>query len=350
MAKTKATDIADIAASLISEFGNVFHTAESIKNNKIQIIPTTPKLDVVLSGGVPEGSFVVVSGPPGLGKSAMSLHIAGNAQKIDSEWGPRKVYYFDIEGRLKERDIFMNLNLDTSADKFEVIRSTRGKIMMGEEFIDIGEKLIKHKPGCVFIFDSFSALCTSARHEEDIGKRFRDDSPLLLSAFCKRINQIIPVNKSIVFGITHRIANQGPGMKQWTEASGQKIQYQADIKLKGTHDTAWLVGTDQIGQEVNWECEKSALGPPHRKCVCKLRYKHGFDEEAELLDLCTELNVIKKAGSWFKYKEGSEEELKFLGGEKWCQKFREDTEFKQKLKKQIYDMLFDTPNIEESEV
>lgn len=337
---TNGGDLLDITSSLISEFGDVFHTANDIKQNKIEIIPTTPKLDVVLSGGVPEGSFVVVSGPPGLGKSALSLHIAGNAQKVPSEWGDRKVYYFDIEGRLKSRDIFMNMNLDTSDERFEIIRSTRGKIMMGEEFVDIGEKLIKHKPGCVFIFDSFSALCTKSRHEEDIGKRFRDDSPLLLSAFCKRINQIIPVNKSIVIGITHRIANQGMGMKQWVEASGQKIQYQADIKLKGTHDTPWLVGTDQIGQEVNWECEKSALGPPHRKCACKLRYKHGFDEEAELLDLCVELNVVKKAGAWYKYQENSEsKEYKFQGAEKCVQEFKENPEFMQKIKKAVFDQL-----------
>lgn len=326
----------DITESIIKQFGNIMMNANVLKDQAPQVIKTTPQMDLMLSGGVPEGSFVVVSGPPGLGKSAMSLHIAGNAQRVPSEWGDREVFYFDIEGRLKDRDVYMNLNLDTSPEKFHLIRSTRDKIMMGEEFVEIGEKLIKHKPGCVFIFDSFSALCTKARHEGNIGDRFRDDSPLLLSAFCKRISQIIPVNKSIVIGITHRIANQGPGMSQWTEASGQKIQYQADVKIKGLFDRGWNSGNEQIGQEVHWECEKSALGPPHRKAMCRLRYKHGFDQEAEIYDLATEFGVIRTAGAWAKI-DYKGEELKFNGLEKCCQELKANKD----LYDYIYSKIFD---------
>lgn len=343
MAKSKLTDTnVDIENAIIKDFGAVFMPADRLKEKPPVVIPTTPSMDIMLGGGIPDGSFVVVSGPPGLGKSAFSLHVAGNAQKLDSEFGPRKVFYFDIEGRIKERDLFSNHNLDTSEDKFRLIKSSTEKIIDGEEFMDIGERLVRHKRGCVFIFDSLSALCTRARYEGEIGDRFRDDTPLLLSNFCKRIAQIIPVNKSIVIGITHRIANQGPGMSKWTEASGQKIQYQADVKIKGTHATDWMSGDAQIGQDVFWECEKAALRGPGGKATSKLRYKHGFDEEAELALQGIELGFIKKNGAWYVLPpdENGVEPPKLNGQEKLANYIRENERvqlwIRQKLR-EIYE-------------
>ncbi len=331
----------NIEDAIIKKFGKVFVDAADLHTAPPKVIPTTPQMDIILSGGIPEGSFCLVSGPPKLGKSSLSLHFAGNAQKIDSEFGPRKVFYFDIEGRIKIRDISCK-NLDTSPEKFTLIKSTKDKIITGEEFIAIGEELIRNVPGAIFIFDSFSAICTQARYDANIGDRFRDDAPLLLSSFCKRISQIIPVNKSIVIGITHRIANQGPGMKVWTEASGQKIQYQTDVKIKGTHVSPWNVGDSQIGQDVHWECETSALGPPGSKATCKLRYKEGYDEVSELVDLCVSIGRIKKAGAWFTMFDSDGKELtKTQGAEKMRAYLCNNTDIFEQLKKSVYNDFFD---------
>lgn len=336
----KAVTNPDIENAILKQFGSVFMEASTLKEDPPVTIPTTPQADIMLGGGIPEGSFVVISGPPGLGKSALSLHVASKAQQLDSKFGPRKVFYFDIEGRIKPRDLFSNKYLDTSPDRFQLIKSSEEKIILGEEFIDIGEKLIRNVPGAVFIFDSFSSICTKARAEGEIGERFRDDSPLLLSAFTKRINQIIPVNKSIVIGITHRIANQGMGMKKWVEASGQKIQYQADVKIKGTHSSEWQVGNTIVGQDVFWECEKAALRGPGGKATCKLRYQHGFDEVAELVDLCVQLALIKKAGAWFSFKDSEGNEKKWQGMEKCVAYLKENNEEFVRLRNEVNSAYF----------
>lgn len=344
MAKSKKVQTGDIEDSLIKEFGNVFQSADSLRTNPASVIRTTPQLDFILGGGVPEGSFMLITGQPKLGKSSVALHIASQAQKVpwkiyrdgkEIDFGDRTVYYFDIEGRIKERDIFSNTNLDLDPDRFKLIKSSVDKIIDGEEFIDIGEQLIRNKRGGVFIFDSFSALCTSARKEADIKKRYRDETSLLLSAFCKRIAQVIPVNKSLVIGITHRIANQGPGMSMWSEASGQKVQYQADIKLKGMYTEKWEVSNNLIGQKVFWECQTSALGPPGLKADCKLRYAYGYDEAAELVDLCCDLNLLKKSGSWIYHEKDTDKEQKFQGVEKCAEFLRSDPELFNRLRHEI---------------
>lgn len=298
MAKIKTPT--NIEESIIKDFGNVLDNAAFLKERRNKIVPISPNLDVALGGGVPEGSFVVVAGKPALGKSALSLQIAANAQQVDSDFGPRHIYYFDIEGRLKPRDLTGQSKLDCSADKFTIICSKEGSILTGDQFLDIGEKLISNKRGAVFIFDSFSAICTASRMEAKMGDRIRDDAPLLLSNFCKRINQIIPVNKSIVIGINHIIANTGNGHRTWQEASGHKVQYQADVKLIGQYFKAWTQGSEdeQIGNEIHWTIEKTALDAPPSECVSWFRFGYGYDEYKEIVDLAIGCGVIQRSGAW----------------------------------------------------
>lgn len=320
------------------KFGdNILVSGNSIIDSPHMVIPVSPAIDLVLGGGIPEGSFVVLTSPPKLGKTATCLHFAGNAQQTEydnKKFGPRHVYFFNIEGRIKARDLVGIKHLITDESRFTVIQSKPGKILVGEDYIDIGEKLINEKPGCVFIFDSFSALCTSEEYAADIGKRFRANAPLLLATFCRRISNVIPINQSIVMGITHVIANQGMGMSQWLEASGQKLKYQVDVKLKGTHYKAWTPGEVQIGQDINWECVTSAIGPPGGKCVSKFRYGYGLDKEAELVNICVDLGIIKKGGAWYSY-----EDEKAQGLEKMRNILVEKPKLFDKLNNQIREMM-----------
>lgn len=327
----KEDNIIEVERLIIKEFGDVLTSADYVKSLRNIIIPVTPKLNMILGGGVPEGTFMIISGPPKLGKSQMSLQIAGNAQKILSTSGDRKVYYFDIEGRIKYRDLQGNKNLDLHPDKFTLIQSKEGNILTGDKFIDIAEKLINTRPGCVFILDSLSSICTQSRQDGNIGDRVRDDAPLLLSNFCKRISQVIAINKSIIIGITHRIANQGQGHAKWVEASGTKIQYQGDCKLVGQYFKAWQTADgNPIGQEVFWQCAFSGLGPPGKETNSWLKFGEGFDEVQELIDIGSDTGIIQKGGSWYTF-----EDIKVQGAEKLRLELVSNKEKYNSLKKQV---------------
>jgi predicted ATP-dependent serine protease len=126
-----------IKDNLIKQFGSVAYNANRLKENSPQIISISPKINTILSGGIPEGSFVVLTGGPGVGKSSLALQIGANGQKQSSDWGQRTVYYFDIEARLKERDVFGNRALNTSENRFEIYGSQIGNIVTGDEFLDM---------------------------------------------------------------------------------------------------------------------------------------------------------------------------------------------------------------------
>ena len=85
---------------ITKEYGNVIHDPSSIIDQKLHIIPISPKIDIALGGGIPEGSLFIMTGPEKVGKTLTALTFCSNAQK-----DKRKIYYGNIEGRLRKRDM-----------------------------------------------------------------------------------------------------------------------------------------------------------------------------------------------------------------------------------------------------
>ena len=130
---------------VLKQFGSdIILSGNAIVDKKTVIIPVSPSVDLILNGGIPEGSFVVLTGQPKCGKTTTSLDFAATAQKPQYAHSSfkegREVYYLNIEGRLKKRDLegIPGLNLE----KFHVIGSQTGKILHAEEYLQIGERII----------------------------------------------------------------------------------------------------------------------------------------------------------------------------------------------------------------
>ena len=284
-------------------FGDdIILTGNAIVDKKSIIIPVSPSLDIVLNGGIPEGSFVVLTGQPKCGKTTTSLDFAATAQKPEYQGelkSAREVYYLNIEGRLKKRDLEGIPGLDL--ERFHIIGSQQGKILHAEEYLQIAERIINEVPGCILIIDSYSALCTEAEITSDMDKMQRADGAKLLAKFCRKVANVIPVNRNIVIGITHLMGNPTGYGAEFKEKSGQAIAYQTDIKLRAKSFKPWVIGTDntQIGQEIEWQVVCSALGAPGAVTTSYIRYGQGIDKCTELVNLASDLGVIQKGGAWY---------------------------------------------------
>lgn len=297
---------------------DIILSGNSIVDKESVVIPVSPSLDLILNGGIPEGSFVIFTGQPKCGKTTTSLDFAATAQRPEYQGDlkkPRRVYYLNIEGRLKKRDLEGIPHLDL--ERFDVIGSQQGKILHAEEYLQIAERIVNEEPGSIIIIDSYSALCTEAEITSSMDKMQRADGAKLLAKFCRKVANVIPVNKNIVIGITHLMGNPGYGTVEWKEKSGQAIAYQTDIKLKAKFFKKWNLSDDspQIGQEVEWEVLCSALGPPGGSIKSYLRYGQGIDKQMELLSLSVDLGLIAKGGAWYTIST-VEEKPKFQGMEK----------------------------------
>lgn len=278
---------------IIKKYGDVVANGKFFIDNPKQTIPLSPALDIALGGGIREGSFVIFTGPPKTGKSLTALHFGGTCQQRG-----RRVFYLNIEGRLKERDLAGIKHLDV--DKLEVIRSVKGRILTAENYLEIAKKLANDEPECIIILDSISQLCTEKEMSSEVGDVGRNNVSISLGTFCRQLANITPINNNIIIAITHIIANTSGFGSPFNESGGNKIKFASDIKLRVRSCKDWKVGEgDPFGLITTWETETTAGNvAPGRKVESYIRFGLGIDEVAELAIMGVNMGFIEKKGAW----------------------------------------------------
>jgi len=311
--------------------GEIIIPATKIIDKERQVVSISPMADYNLNGGIPEGSWLLLSGPPKCGKTTTALQIAANAQNQYD----KPVYIGAVEHRIEKKELTGTHGLNVK--DIELIQSEEGNILSAEDFLQLFTHVIKDVPGCVLIIDSTSALCAEGEFASEIKSKTRNEGPKLLATFCRRMAPVVPVNRALVIVIQHLIANTSGYGEPYFEDGGKKIQYQGDTKLRCTTVQKWENSKkdDQIGQILNWQVKTAALTKPGGRFQSYLRYGYGLDDVKELIALGLDMGLIdKKKGAWYNYagqRAQGEEKLRNL--------FIESPEHLQTLKAQIETML-----------
>lgn len=309
--------------------GEVLIPASKIIEKERKVVSISPMADYNLNGGIPEGSWLLLSGPPKCGKTVTALQIAANAQ---NQYG-KPVYYGNVEHRIEKKELtgIHGLNVDD----VEMVQSYEGKIMSAQDHLQEYTTILKDVPGCILIIDSTSALCSEGEFGSDITAKARNEGPKLLATFCRRMAPVVPVNRALVIVIQHLIANtSGYGEPQF-EDGGRKMQYQGDTKLRCTSFQKWEnTKKEQVGQVLNWQIKTAALTKPGGKFSSYLRYGYGLDDIKEYISLGLDMGLIDKKGAWYSYAG-----QRTQGEEKLQNLFIESNEHLTTLKTQIEQML-----------
>jgi len=323
--KEKKEKKLSVEANVKKQFGdNVLVNAQYIFDKKSVVIPISPALDSI-TGGMVEGGWLTLTGQPKCAKTTTALYFAATAQdpKYGGECCPkgREVYFYAIEGRLKERDLAGIPHLNR--DRFHIVQSTPGHILSAADYLEIADQFINEKPGSIHIIDSYSALCTEAEKTGTMADMQRADGAKALAKFCRKVCNVVPVNNCIVVGITHIMGNPGMGNSLWKEKSGQAIAYQVDVKLKCLYHKPWLAYTEgpQIGQEGVWQCLNTATYiPPGQQTTSFVRYGIGIDVAKEVFTMGVDLGIIEQGGAWYTFPMFDGQ--KAQGAEKACELIR----------------------------
>jgi len=269
----------------------------SLKEEQGRTFRTTLSLDIALSGGIPEGSSVLMSGKPKVGKTTLALHYVQQCHRADPT---KKAFFFDVEGRLRTEllDCFPDLN----KENISIVRSNENKILSAEDFLNLLYQTLKDFPKCICILDSIAALCPEAELSSNIGDgvKMAGTASLMYKMF-RRVSQILPVTQSTFVALTHMIANPnpGPGKKSYG-VGGNAPQYGASVWLEG----GWKQDIEDsnnktIGQNANFYIVSSALGAPGAKVAIPIIYGKGVDEVMDVFNLACEFGIINKSGAWY---------------------------------------------------
>ncbi len=264
---------------------------ESVEN--IDVIPTgSIALDAALGvGGYPRGRIVEIYGPESSGKTTLAIHAIAEAQKLGGI-----AAFIDAEHAF---DRFYAEKLGVDVENLLVSQPDSG-----EQALEIAEQLIRSSAVDIVVVDSVAALTPKAELEGDMGDNKVGLQARLMSQALRKLTAAI--NKTNTTCIFINQLREKIGImfgNPETTTGGNALKFYASVRLDIRRVSQLKDGDEVKGNQVRVKVIKNKVAPPFRKAEFDIMFGEGISRSGEIIDLGTELNIIKKSGSWYSYND-----------------------------------------------
>ncbi len=242
-------------------------------------------------GGYPKGRIIEIYGPESSGKTTLALHAVAEAQKAGG-----LAAFVDVEHAI---DPVYAGNLGVNTDDLYLSQPDSG-----EQALEIVEQLVQTGAVDLIVLDSVAALVPQAEIDGEMGDFQVGLQARLMSKAMRKLNGVISkTNCTAIFinqirekvGIVYGNPETTPG--------GRALKFYSSVRIEIRKSEALKDGSNITGNKTNIKIVKNKVAPPFKTAQVEIMYGKGISYIGELIDACADANVIKKAGSWYSYKE-----------------------------------------------